>query len=170
MNDSMGNNLNLEDWHAWLDEWGDRFLLFARQQVSSFADAEDVLQDSFVRIWSNREHFRKIEPGLVFTQIRRCAIDLARRRGRREKREEAFAKDQDPGFFQPLDDSLGEEVESALEELTPEQREVLVLKIWGEQTFESIGETLDISPNTAASRYRYGLEKLRQNMTREVLS
>jgi RNA polymerase sigma-70 factor (ECF subfamily) len=48
-----------------------------------------------------------------------------------------------------------------LARLPREQREVIVLKVWHEHTFEEIGELLDISPNTAAGRYRYGLQKLR---------
>ncbi len=47
-----------------------------------------------------------------------------------------------------------------LVKLPPEQREVIVLKIWHEHTFEAIGDLLQISPNTAAGRYRYGLKKL----------
>ena len=45
--------------------------------------------------------------------------------------------------------------------LPQDQREVIVLKIWHKHTFDEIGELLDISPNTAAGRYRYGLQKLR---------
>src|SRR5258708_39450043 len=45
--------------------------------------------------------------------------------------------------------------------LPPEQREAIVLKIWHEYTFEEIGELLEISPNTAAGRHRYGLQKLK---------
>ena len=45
--------------------------------------------------------------------------------------------------------------------LPQEQREAIVLKIWHQHTFEEIGELLGISPNTAAGRYRYGLQKLR---------
>ena len=45
--------------------------------------------------------------------------------------------------------------------LPQDQREVIVLKIWHRHTFEEIGELLDISPNTVAGRYRYGLQKLR---------
>jgi DNA-directed RNA polymerase specialized sigma24 family protein len=41
------------------------------------------------------------------------------------------------------------------------QREVIVLKIWHQYTFEEIGRLLALSPNTAAGRYRYGLQKLR---------
>ncbi len=52
-------------------------------------------------------------------------------------------------------------VREALAELPAEQAEMIVLKIWHELTFAEIGRILDISPNTAASRYRYGLEKLR---------
>jgi RNA polymerase sigma factor (sigma-70 family) len=56
-------------------------------------------------------------------------------------------------------------VEAALRRLPSEQREVLVLKIWGELTFEQIAGQLAISPNTAASRYRYGLAALRKDLT-----
>jgi RNA polymerase sigma-70 factor (ECF subfamily) len=38
------------------------------------------------------------------------------------------------------------------------------MKIWGERTFAEIGEILGISQNTAASRYRYGLESLKQSL------
>lgn len=48
-----------------------------------------------------------------------------------------------------------------LQTLPPEQREVIVLKIWHGHTFEEIGELLDLSPHTAAGRYRYGMTKLR---------
>ncbi len=52
-----------------------------------------------------------------------------------------------------------------LTRLPPEQREVIVLKIWHELTFELIGEMLGISPNTASGRYRYGMKKLRDCLT-----
>ena len=48
--------------------------------------------------------------------------------------------------------------------LPVEQREVIVLKIWHEYTFEEIGTLLGVSPNTAAGRYRYGLQKLRASL------
>jgi RNA polymerase sigma-70 factor (ECF subfamily) len=157
MNPSKGDN-----WRDWFNAWGDRFLLFARQQTSSHAEAEDILQEAIVHVWSRREVFPRIEPGIVFTQIRRKAIDHARSKKRRQAREEAYATDNEPGCFEAPDDDGTEEVRLALEQLPQDQREVLVLKIWGEQTFDSIGRTLDISPNTAASRYRYGMEQLRK--------
>ena len=44
---------------------------------------------------------------------------------------------------------------------SPEQKEVLTLKIWAELTFDEIARTLDLSLNTVASRYRYALCKLK---------
>lgn len=48
-----------------------------------------------------------------------------------------------------------------LEKLPREQREVIVLKIWHECTFEEIAELLDLPANTVAGRFRYGLQKMR---------
>jgi len=45
-----------------------------------------------------------------------------------------------------------------------DQQEVLVLKTWGELTFQEIANTLDISTNTAASRYRYALDHLKKHL------
>jgi RNA polymerase sigma-70 factor (ECF subfamily) len=54
-----------------------------------------------------------------------------------------------------------ERVNAAMQELPPEQREVIVLKFFHGMTFSEIGRVAGISPNTAASRYRYALDKLR---------
>jgi DNA-directed RNA polymerase specialized sigma24 family protein len=51
-----------------------------------------------------------------------------------------------------------------LGELPMEQREVIVLKIWNRFTFEEIGGLLEISPNTVAGRYRYGLQKIKSKL------
>ena len=56
------------------------------------------------------------------------------------------------------------ELANALAELPAEQRAVVHLKLWENLTFEQIADTLEIPPNTAASRYRYGLDKLRERL------
>ena len=50
-----------------------------------------------------------------------------------------------------------------MKSMPEKNREVVMLKIWSELTFAQIADTLDIPLNTAASRYRYGLEMLRRN-------
>lgn len=60
-------------------------------------------------------------------------------------------------------------IEDALRTLPDPQRQVLVMRIWGELTFAQVADALDISPNTAASRYRYALENVRRQWREETL-
>ncbi len=57
------------------------------------------------------------------------------------------------------------EVNEALSRLPEEQLTVVVLKVWHGMTFAEVAEALDIPANTAASRYRYAMEKLRKWLT-----
>jgi RNA polymerase sigma-70 factor (ECF subfamily) len=61
-----------------------------------------------------------------------------------------------------MDNFFADDLETAVGALPPEQREVIAFKIDGGLTFAQIADIMNISPNTAASRYRYALEKLRQ--------
>jgi RNA polymerase sigma-70 factor (ECF subfamily) len=69
-------------------------------------------------------------------------------------------------WFTPPDrDHAAEEnLRRALQSLPDDQRQVVILHIWGELTFSQVAEILSISANTAASRYRYALTKLREAM------
>jgi RNA polymerase sigma-70 factor, ECF subfamily len=156
-------------WKDWFQLYGPKLLLCARQWTRSLADAEDVVQEAFVRFWRHQRNLPGEPMALLVTSVRRAAFDLARRHDRRVAREERANSGCDeaaPVFEIPLE---GAERRSAIEEamrrLPPEQREVLVLKIWGELTFEQIAAELELSPNTAASRYRYALAALRQELT-----
>jgi RNA polymerase sigma-70 factor (ECF subfamily) len=66
-----------------------------------------------------------------------------------------------PPLFPSDEESFRLAVETALQDLPQNQRAVLHLKVWENLTFAQIGEALEISPHTAASRYRYALDKLR---------
>ena len=61
----------------------------------------------------------------------------------------------------PDEQSFHHALAEALGELPEEQRAIVHLKLWEDLTFQAIAELLDIPRNTAASRYRYGLDKLR---------
>jgi len=156
-------------WKTWFELHGPKLLLCARQWTRSAADAEDVVQDAFVRFWRRQRHFGGEPLALLLTSIRRAAFDHARRDARRAVREEHAANDGagDAPLFAPLPegDDRRQAIEAALRRLPPAQREVLVLKIWGELTFAEIAAQLDVPPNTAASRYRYALVALRQELT-----
>jgi RNA polymerase sigma-70 factor (ECF subfamily) len=156
-------------WKDWFATHGPKLLLCARQWTRSLADAEDVVQEAFVRYWRHQRGLPGDPQALLITSVRRAALDLARREGRRLAREE-FSNgglEERDGYFELLPgegDERRQEIETAMRRLPPEQCEVLVLKIWQEFTFEQIGAALGIPPNTAASRYRYALAALRQEL------
>ncbi len=156
-------------WKHWIEAHGPKLLLCARQWTRSLADAEDVVQEAFVRYWRHQRQLPGDPQALMVTSIRRAAIDLARRQDRRTAREEKAegGLEEPEAIFGKLPGEGDErrlEIEVALQRLPAEQREVLVLKVWQEFTFEQIGEALGIPPNTAASRYRYALNALRQQL------
>ena len=152
-----------ENWKVCFSELAPGLVLFARQFVRSVADAEDIVQDAFVRFW-RKEH--SIENrALLFATVRSVALDLLRRDARRARREATAALEVEQSA-QPqfdFDDSSQKELAAAVDRLPAEQREVLVMKIWNDLTFAEIGQALAISQNTAASRYRYALAALKKN-------
>jgi len=64
-------------------------------------------------------------------------------------------------------DERGAAVVAAMQILPEEQREVLVMKIWGNLSFPEISRALQIPANTAASRYRYALIRLKEELVEE---
>jgi RNA polymerase sigma-70 factor (ECF subfamily) len=142
--------------------------LCARQWTSSQADAEDIVQDAFVRFWRHQRQLDGEPLPLLLISIRRAAYDHARRNIRRTTREGAsdlVVDETEPLFEAPVEgDERRAELEAALNRLSPEQREVLVLKTWGELTLDQIAQHLDLSINTVASRYRYALSALKKQL------
>jgi RNA polymerase sigma-70 factor (ECF subfamily) len=164
------------EWTDILDRHGPALVLYARQWTASHADAEEAVQDGFVRLWRSPQRDGLPEAEflpLLYVAVRSAALDLLRRQRRRASREETAAEAlyAEPG---PFEDTVGRQderrvLERALAELPLDQREVIVMKLWGEMTFEQIGQALALSPNTAASRYRYGLGALRNLLQEKEL-
>jgi RNA polymerase sigma-70 factor, ECF subfamily len=159
----------LENWNLWLHKHLPAMVLFARQWTIDRPDAEDAVHTAFAEFWPRRD---EVNDALAFmyARIRRRSMDISRREQRRNKYEK----------MPMLQASVTSEtcelenaqraaiVEKVLRELPPAQREVIVLKIWGELSFAQIAEALELSVNTAASRYRYGLARLQESLAQEV--
>ena len=159
-----------DEWEAWLDRHGAALVLLARQRVASRADAEDVVQEAFVRFWRSR-HRADDPTAYLYTCVQNCALNWQRGRERRSRREEVAAR---PEAEVSLAGPLGQEerreaIEAILRSLPETQREVLVMKVWGGLSFPQIAEALRIPANTAASRYRYALAKLRERLAEEPI-
>jgi RNA polymerase sigma-70 factor (ECF subfamily) len=143
------------------DRFAGRLFGAAMGMLGRREDAEDVVQEVFMAMVRSRHQLSRVDnlTAYLFTALRHAAAKHASRRARQpvtsEAAEEAVATEAEQ------DHPRGEELRTALAGLPPEQREVIAMKIDGEWTFAQIGQVLGVSPNTAASRYRYALEKLR---------
>jgi len=135
-------------------------LLYGRALGLSHGEAEDVLQETFVTLMHLRETPRNPSHYAIRT-FRNRALNYKRSLWRRLTREFESLR-----WFEKEPDETEQERTAmhCLERLPTDQREVIVLKIWHAHTFEEIAALLEISPNTAAGRYRYGMQKLRAGM------
>ena len=133
------------------------------------AETHDVMQEIFVKLARTQNLLRGVreERAFLIRLAHNAAIDLMRRRGTRERTRENYATEMVSPFApaqDPDEETFRNELSAALAELPPEQRAVAHLKLWQGLTFEQIAAVLDVSPNTAASRYRYALDKLRDRL------
>ena len=133
------------------------------------AETLDVLQETFLKLARQPDLLIDVEEprGFLIRLSHNLVIDRIRRQESRQRRHEALCPDP-TSLFAPSADpdtqAFREVLESALEELPPEQRSVVHLHLWEGLTFDRIGEITGIPMNTAASRYRYGIDKLRERL------
>jgi RNA polymerase sigma-70 factor (ECF subfamily) len=136
--------------------------------LGSAADAEDAVQEVFASVVRSRQRIAGVAnlEAYLFVALRRAAGRIRRRERFRPTGDldESWMTVR-AGEGKGPDES--EDLRRAVQRLPVEQRETLALKMDGELTFAQIGEVLGISPNTAASRYRYALEKLRQVLEKD---
>jgi RNA polymerase sigma-70 factor (ECF subfamily) len=158
--------LNLEELYERHGEHLYRYLVF---RLGSAEDAEDVLQETFCRFsrYALRWRFVRNPQAFVYRVARNEANRFLRRKLGRRPNEEMIMTGAATGFAAaftaPGDQTLAELLRSA-DDLPAEQKEVVFLKVLEGLTFREIGSACGISGNTAASRYRYGIQKLRGAM------
>jgi len=132
-------------------------VLYGRALGLSHGEAEDVLQETFLALMQKQESPEQPEHYCV-RAFRNRALNHRRSLWRRLTRELESCR-----WFErsASETDFEREAMRCLAELPREQREVIILKIWHQYTFEEIGQLLELSPNTAAGRYRYGLQKIK---------
>ena len=150
------------------DDHAPALFAFLLNLLRNEADTFDIMQDLFLKLGRRPALLRGVrdERGSLMRLTHNAAIDLIRRRDTRERNYQ-LAREIIPLFVpsaDPDEQVFREKLAEALGELPPDQRAVVHLKLWEKLTFEAIAETLEIPLNTAASRYRYGLDKLRERL------
>jgi RNA polymerase sigma factor (sigma-70 family) len=140
---------------------GAALLLFASALSGDRGRAQDALQQVFLKAIENGSLSQAInKKAYLFACVRNAVLNDAKLQQRN------MPLDIDAAWFSPPDRDYAAEqnLRRALGDLPEDQREVIVLHVWGDLTFSEIGDLLGVSSNTVASRYRYALAKLRDSM------
>jgi RNA polymerase sigma-70 factor, ECF subfamily len=142
-------------------EHGAALLLFAMSLSRDRARAQDALHQVFLRMLETRK-LDEVEDvkAYLFTCVRNAILN-----DHKNSRRNTALYEESAWFDPPRRDYTAElNLRRALDSLPDDQRQVLVLHVWGELTFLQTADVLGISSNTAASRYRYALANLREAM------
>jgi RNA polymerase sigma-70 factor (ECF subfamily) len=140
---------------------GSRSVRYARALTRNQDDAEDALQAAFVRVALYPQGLADADHpwAYLLRVVRNEALKIIQKKRTNEWLSVAAEAWTEPSS---IDFEAQQLVQQSLEKLPASQSEVVVLKIWEGMTFAEIAEVLGESPNTAASRYRYALQKLTQ--------
>jgi RNA polymerase sigma-70 factor (ECF subfamily) len=166
-----------------VEQTGERLFAFIGRFLGDWHEAEDVYQLVWVKVARRAGSFdgRSRFTTWLFQVARNSCLDAVRRRKRRrlvtlapreeETRPEPFdalaAEEAAPGDT-VLDEELGARIREAVRSLPSEQREVFLLKEEADMTFEEIGALLGCGKETAKSRMRYALRRLRNALGAEA--
>ncbi len=143
--------------------FADRLTTYLRRSYSlSLEEISDVVHDAFLPWVANPERVAQVEniSAYLFATVRNLALQVKR------QRLSPIPDSFDPPVPAPsaqLEESI--HVEQSLQRLPDEQREAIVLKIWGDLSFEEIATIQGVPLQTAAARYRYGLQKLEEMLS-----
>ena len=135
-------------------------LLYARGFVPDASAAEDLVHGVFLNLLRTRPKVREAPAAYLYRAVKNAALNAQRNRAR-----EAPMPDREIWFtHRGGDHEATLALQAALAELPQEQREAVVMRIWSGMTLEEVAQATDVPLNTAASRYRYALEKLRERL------
>lgn len=141
-------------------------LQYACYRLGNIEDAEDAVQDVFVkmqqRLTEKREDIKNLTAYLYRTLANLCIS-----RQREAKRTLIIPIDGLPDPIEPETEDFEQEfrrINQLLSEIPDEQAEVIRLRFFGEKSFQEIADILSIPLTTAKSRFAYGIEKIKRGM------
>jgi len=144
--------------------------------------AEDIFQDAFIKVINTLRAGKYNEEGKFLPWVTRIAHNLVIDHFRREKRAPMINNGDDFDIFEVLgnydestEDRLVREqtykdLKNLIQLLPAEQKEVLIMRHFGDMSFKDIADVTDVSINTALGRMRYALNNLRKMMQSKELS
>lgn len=152
--------LSASDVRRLYGQHGPALLAYACSFVRDLATGEDVVHQVFLRLLQGKTTMPDVPIAYLYRAVRNAALNACRNVARDVPLEthaiwlECRDADRDASLT----------LQRALSDLPEQQREVVVMRIWSGMTLEEVAVATGVSLHTAASRYRYGLDKLREQL------
>jgi len=162
------------DFERLVDTYLQRLVQHAFRRLGSMPDAEDVVQDVFVRAYARRAECAAISPvgPYLYRMVTNACTDVLRRRGRTETSMSRLVNkrhtgDQTDASAQCAAAEEMGRIEELLRRLPKRQAAVVRLRVFDEMRLNEIAQVVGCSTNTVGCRLRYGFRKLRRIVSRE---
>jgi RNA polymerase sigma-70 factor (ECF subfamily) len=159
---------SIVEFDALIEAMQHRLVQFAFCRLHSLEDAEDVVQEVFVRAYRDRARHQGVDnaaPYLYRMVSNRCT-DLLRKRKYAAGPLEDLAREPAAETAVGRDSQRQRWIEGLLTRLPSRQAEVIRLRVYGELPFDAVAQSLGCSVPTVKSRFRYGIQKLRKALQR----
>ena len=162
-----------EDFGQLVDAYLQRLVQYAYRRLGNLHDAEDVVQDVFVRVYAQRVERANVSPvaPYLYRMAANACTDLLRKRSRSHvSMDRIDVKNMANGENAATVSTALEEIrraEDLLHRLPKKQAEAIRLRVFEGLRVNQIADVLDCSANTVSSRLRYGFRKLRRIVSKE---
>lgn len=151
---------NIERLSEWIDLYQEQLFRYAFYRLGNRNDAEDVLQDAFLKVASSNREIRNPKAYLYSTVASIC-VDVLRQRNKSLSIDEKVASTQQ-NENQDAEEEEFRRIDQLLRKLPQQQSEVIRLHIHANLKFTEIAEILEQPVTTIKSRFTSGIEKLRK--------
>ncbi|GIV34740.1 MAG: DNA-directed RNA polymerase sigma-70 factor [Chitinophagales bacterium] len=189
INISSGNNVEVSDSHILstfknqatreeglkmlMHKYQQRLYWVIRRMVIVHEDADDVLQNVFIKVWNNLDRFQ--EQSQLYTWLYRIAINETLTFLKRRKRKAAISLDDEESFVvQQLkadvyfnSSEMQEKLQRAIASLPPKQKAVFVMRYYDELSYEQMSEMLGTSVGALKASYHHALKKIESFLTED---
>ena len=141
----------------------ENLLNFFWRQGVEYAEGEDLVQETFLRLWEYRDRYERTAKLSTFLFIiaRQVRIDALRKTKRRQAREEEWGKGR-PKTEEPVSPCVKGDVRWAVSQLSEPLRDVVELGVFQDMPYAEIAEILSIPVGTVKSRMSNALKKLKE--------